>query len=108
MGVPPQARRAAQPDRTTRRPRRGLFLTCGILTVLLLAAATAGGGLIVKPLLDKAAALDSAARAATAYCADLKAQDYASAYGQLSSGYQASLAQTPFPPSAKRHDQITR
>ena len=106
MVMPPQARRAAQPDRTTRRSRRGLFLTCGTLTVLLLAAAAAVGGLIVKPLLDKAAALDDAARTATAYCADLKAQDYASAYGELSSGYQASLAQTQFTQAAKLHDQI--
>ncbi len=55
MVMPPQAPRAAEPSRTTRRSRRGLFLTCGTLTVLLLAAAAAVGGLIVKPLLDKAA-----------------------------------------------------
>jgi hypothetical protein len=106
MAMPPQARGATEPYRTARRSRRGLFLTCGTLTVLLLAAAATVGGLIVKPLLDKAAALDGAARTATAFCTDLKAQDYASAYGELSSGYQASLAQTQFTQAAKLHDQI--
>lgn len=98
MAGPEVAGRAA-------RKSRGCVLLGGG-AILVVAVVVAVGVLIVKPRLDQAAAFSGALATASAYCGDLQAKNYAAAYGQLSSGYQANVSQVEFVDAAKLHDQL--
>jgi hypothetical protein len=80
--------------------RRGRALRNTAIGVLVLAA-LGGGGLVYGIQQAK-----GPIGAVQAYCADLKAQSYDTAYGLLSTGYQSRVNETDYIADAKLHDQI--
>ena len=81
-----------------RRRGRALGITA---TVVLVLAAVGGGGFVYGT-----AQAQGPINAAKAYCADLKSQNYAAAYGLLSTAYQSQITQADYVADARLHDQV--
>jgi limonene-1,2-epoxide hydrolase len=90
------------PAAPPKKSRKGLFIGCGIALVVVLLACGVLGFLGYSA----AQAALQPIKASQTFCNDLKAQDYTSAYGMLSTTYQGQVTQDQFTQASQLHDQI--
>ncbi len=85
-----------------KKPRRRLWVTLGVVGGLLVVFCAGGVGLFVYAAAQAAKPLE----VATTFCADVKARDYSSAYGLLSTNYQSQIKQSAYVQTAQLQDQV--
>lgn len=102
----PAAPAQPHPERRARKSHRGIWITLGSIFGVLAVACGLLAYFVVLPIIQQDAEISAAAVAASAFCADLKSQDYAAAYDMLSTRYQSTVTKQQFLQESALRDQI--